>query len=150
MSQYSFITHWLVGERSDRLWDLLSDGLNRGDPLPWWGMVQAISSDTESIRLQANSGLGYRLDFHVFDLHEVPGRKLSFRVDGDLDGDGVVMFTGMGPQSILTIHWHVSVQKSWMRRSQWLLRPVFYRAHTLVMAIGHRRLKKWLRENAHN
>lgn len=147
MSDFAFVTHWLISERAGRLWELLADGLDRGDPLPWWGMVQAMGHDAESVWLRTNSGLGYRLNFRLFDLEEIPGHKLSFRADGDLYGRGTVTFTPLGPESVLTIDWHVTVRKGWMRRFHRVLRPLFSMAHSLVMTVGLRRLKKWVREH---
>lgn len=145
--EYRFVTHWLVPYRADRVWELMAASLSDGDPVPWWGMVHTRAHDADSIWLRTRSGLGYRLNFRIYQLQEGAGHRLTFRADGDVTGIGTIVFTSMGPQCVVSIDWRVSLYKTWMRQWQRVLRPVFVRAHTLVMAIGARRLNKWVRLN---
>lgn len=145
---YRFVTHWLVPQRADRVWELMAESLRAGDPVPWWGMVHTRSHDADSVWLRTDSGLGYRLNFRIYELREHAGHRLTFRADGDVAGIGNIAFTSMGPQCVVSIDWRVSLHKAWMRRWQWVLRPVFVSAHALVMIIGARRLKEWVRLKA--
>lgn len=147
MDDYVFITYWLVNERAGRLWDLLAEGLHRGDPVPWWGMVETVDHDADSVWMRTRSGLGYQLNFRLFNVTEDRPNRVSFNCDGDLTGTGTIRFSRLGPSCVLIIDWRVTVHKRWMRRSQRFLRPVFIGAHRLVMAVGLRRLKKWVRQN---
>ena len=66
----------------------------------------------------------------------------------ELQGAGAVTFDDLGPRdSAMNIDWRVSTGKAWMRRTSWLLRPVFVLGHHLVMHQGEKHLNAWLRKN---
>ncbi|MCW2751638.1 MAG: hypothetical protein JWR83_2748 [Aeromicrobium sp.] len=147
-SEYEFRSRWLIGRSRESLWDVLESLLASDNPMPWWPSVQVTSYDKHSLDLRARSRLGYALKFRLSDLRSVRPTQLTFASHGELRGTGLVTFDDLGPlESAMDIDWRVSTDKAWMRRTTWLLRPVFVLGHNLVMRQGEKQLNAWLRAN---
>jgi hypothetical protein len=145
-SDYEFRSRWLVGRSRESLWDALELLLASDNPMPWWPSVQVTSYDRRSLDLQAKSRLGYALTFRLSDLKAVRPTRLTFASEGELRGAGTVTFDDLGAhESAMDIDWRVSTDKAWMRRTSWLLRPLFVLGHNLVMRQGEKHLNAWLR-----
>jgi hypothetical protein len=148
-ADYVLRSRWRVQRSRQSLWDVLEALLATDDPLPWWPAVEVLGYDGDDLRLRASSHLGYALKFTLSDLRSHPPDRLTFRADGDLSGRGEVAFVDDGPSgSALEIDWRVDTSRPWMRRTSWLLRPVFVLGHHLVMRQGERRLNAWLATQA--
>lgn len=147
-SEYAFGSRWLVERSRDSLWDALEALLASEDPMPWWPSVQVTAYDGSSLDLRATSRLGYALTFRLHDLETVRPTQLTFASAGELHGSGTVTFDDLGRHSsAMNIDWRVSTDKPWMRRTSWLLRPMFVLGHHLVMRQGEKHLNAWLRDN---
>ncbi|MCW2799084.1 MAG: hypothetical protein JWQ70_556 [Aeromicrobium sp.] len=145
-SDYEFHSRWLIGRSRESLWDALELLLASDDPMPWWPSVQVTAYDGSSLDLQARSRLGYALTFRLSHLRSVRPTRLTFDSDGELRGNGLVKFEDLGArESAMDIDWLVSTDRAWMRRTSWLLRPVFVLGHNLVMRQGEKHLNEWLR-----
>ena len=111
----------------------------------WWPSVQVTESVPGKVTLRTRSRFGYHLDFWLTDLVLDEPDQMRFAADGDLAGRGLVTFTSARPLSTaMLIDWQVSTVRPWMRRSSWLLRPVFLLGHRLVMREGERRFAAWV------
>jgi hypothetical protein len=147
-SEYEFRSRWLIDRSRESLWDALEVLLASDDPMPWWPSVQVTAYDRNSLDLRASSRFGYALTFRLSDLRTVRPTQLTFESAGELQGAGAVTFDDLGPRdSAMNIDWRVSTGKAWMRRTSWLLRPVFVLGHHLVMHQGEKHLNAWLRKN---
>lgn len=145
-SDYEFRSRWLIARSRESLWDALETLLASDDPMPWWPSVQVTAYDGDSLALRATSRLGYALTFRLSDLQATRPTRLTFASEGELRGAGLVTFEDLGPnESAMDIDWQVSTDKDWMRRTSWLLRPVFVLGHNLVMRQGEKHLNAWLR-----
>lgn len=129
----------------EELWDTLVTLLHSEDPLPWWGSVRTIGQAEGELRLEADTGIGYRLRFTVTDLRIDRPEQLTFSADGDLRGRAVVRFVP-APQAttVLLIDWDVVATRAWMRWADPLARPFFVASHAVMMQRGERRLARWL------
>lgn len=147
-SEYAFRSRWLIGRSRESLWDAVELLLASDDPMPWWPSVQVTAYDGSSLDLRAASRLGYALKFRLSDLKTARPTQLAFASAGELRGVGTVTFDDLGPHdSAMNIDWRVCTGKAWMRRTSWLLRPVFVMGHHLVMHQGEKHLNAWLRKH---
>jgi len=144
-SEYVLVSRWRVDRSREALWDVLEALLATPDPLPWWPSVQVIAYDGDNLDVRASSGLGYAVTFRLANLQTHRPDRLSFTSEGDLRGRGVVTFVELTPEtSAMDIDWRVATDRRWMRRTAWLLRPVFVVGHNIVMRQGEKHLNAWL------
>lgn len=145
---YSFASCWTVPASRERLWRTFDELLVSDDPFIWWPGMHSVLQGDGSIRVDAGSPVGYRLRFRLYDMVETPMERVRLRSDGDLDGRATMQFSPIDDSSCsLDITWHVAVTPRWMRAAEFALRPVFARAHDIVMQRGERGLATWLREH---
>lgn len=143
---YRFRSVWRLPRSREDLWDEIESLLRSQNPVPWWGAVTAVASRPDGYDLVARSCVGYRLRFTLHDLDLDRPTAMTFRSRGDLVGQAALAFADDGAdRTRVTIDWRVDVTVDWMRRTEWMLRPVFVLAHTVIMASGERRLRRWLR-----
>jgi len=143
-SEYMFRSRWHVGHTRESLWDSLEALLETDDPMPWWPSVQVTHYDGDDLELRAASFLGYALTFRLADLESFRPERLTFTSKGDLRGTGEVTFVDLGARSAMDIYWRVATDRPWMRRTAWVLRPLFVGAHHLIMRQGEKHLNEWL------
>ncbi len=144
---FEFRTTWDVPCGRRQLWKHLDALVDSDDPMIWWPSVQVTESRPGRVSLRTRSAFGYHLNFRLTDLVLLEPDEMRFAADGDLAGRGVVTFVDDGPgRTSMLIDWQVSMVRPWMRRTSWLLRPVFTVAHRLVMREGERRFAGWLRD----
>ncbi len=146
ISDYEFRSHWLICRNRETLWDALELLLASDDPMSWWPSVQVTEYDGHTLDLRAVSRLGYALSFRLSDLQVARPTGLSFVSVGELLGAGTVTCEDLSPsESTMSIHWRVATDKAWMRRTAWLLRPIFVLGHHLAMWQGQKHFNRWLR-----
>ncbi|MET0931113.1 MAG: hypothetical protein ABWX74_16450 [Aeromicrobium sp.] len=144
-SDYAFISRWPVALSREQLWDVVDELLASDDPLVWWPSVQISGYDGTSMQLRVPSLFGYAVSFTLSDLEAQRPKSLRFASTGDLRGSGTISFVEDGAAAChLRIDWRVSTERGWMRRTAWLLRPVFVTGHHLAMRRGRRSLTAWL------
>lgn len=141
------MTTWVVPCGRGELWRHVEALVESDDPMIWWPSVQVTASVPGRVSLRTRSSFGYHLNFCLVDLVLDEPDEMRFAADGDLAGRGVVRFAADTPESTtMRIDWQVSAVRPWMRRTSWLLRPVFTLAHRLVMREGERRFSSWVRD----
>ncbi len=129
------------------LWPHVESLVASDDPMIWWPSVQVISSIPGRVALRTRSSFGYHLNFCLLDLVLEEPNEMRFAAEGDLVGRGVVTFADVGPdRTAMLIDWQVSAVRPWMRRTSWLLRPIFTVAHHVVMREGERRFSAWVHD----
>ena len=134
-SDYVFHSRWEVPLDRDALWDRVEQLLSDDDPMVWWESVEVTDYDGHDLALRAASRFGYRLAFQLKGLELRRPGHLTFRAEGDLRGNGQVTFVdgADGRSCAMEIDWRVVTDRRWMRRTGWLLRPVFVAGHHLIM-----------------
>lgn len=144
-SDFAFVSTWSVACSRDELWDVLEQLLATSDPMIWWPSLDVTGYDGRTMSVRARSGLGYALDFVMDDLETHRPDALTFSATGDLRGTGVVTIRELGADACaMDIDWRVAADRGWIRRSAWLLRPVFVAGHHLVMRRGEKHFNRWL------
>lgn len=144
-ADYAFVSRWTVARSRESLWDVLELLLETDDPMVWWPAVQVRSYDGQTMTVRAASAFGYALTFSMTDLDARRPDRLTFAASGDLRGAGVVTFSDSQTDScVMDIDWQVTTDRGWMRRTSWLLRPLFTVGHLLIMRQGQRHLNAWL------
>jgi hypothetical protein len=147
-SAYSFASTWAVPASRERLWRTFDDLLVSDDPFVFWPGMNSRRQADGSIQVVAGSPVGYKLRFRLHDMVDTPMETVTLRSDGDLDGRATMRFhPGDETNCLLDVTWHVRVTPLWMRVGERVLRPVYVRAHDLVMRRGERGLAAWLRAN---
>jgi hypothetical protein len=142
---YELNSGWALTETADAVWDALEALLGTDDPFPWWPSVRVVAGDGSALDVEARSIFGYAVRFRLYDLVRRPPRFLTFASDGDLRGHGSVTLRPVNASSCLVdIQWNVSVDRTWMRASSWLLRPVFVIGHHVLMRQGEKNFSRWL------
>lgn len=145
-SEYVLHSRWRVACGRESLWDALESLLASDDPMAWWPAMDVASYDGADIEVRASSHFGYSLTFSLTRLQKYRPDRLTFASVGDLRGTAEVTFVDLGAsESAMDIDWRVSTDRRWMRRTAWLLRPVFVSGHHLVMRQGEQHLNAWLR-----
>lgn len=144
-SVYVLTSHWTINTDRTELWRIFEELLESEDLMIWWPAVEVVSNDERGITLRTRSGLGYSLTFWLHDLKATAPEKVSFASSGDLRGNGELVFAPVNDTSCaLDIAWNVAVDRAWMKRSSWFLRPIFIAAHTVVMHRAERKLNSWI------
>lgn len=148
-SDYVLVSRWTIDCSREALWDVLDELLATDDPFVWWPSVRVADYDGSSMRVRTASVFGYALTFTLDDLVARRPDSLAFTAVGDLRGMGEVRFDELGPGACaLRIDWRVATDRPWMRRTAWLLRPVFVAGHRIAMRQGRRHLSRWVGTHA--
>lgn len=148
-ADYVFVSRWNIARSRESLWDTLDDLLATDDPMVWWPSVHVQGYDGSTMTVRAASVFGYSLTFDLADLEARRPDRLTFSATGDLRGRGVVTFAESSDDTCsMMIDWRVAADRRWMRRTEWLLRPVFVAGHGLIMRQGEKRLNSWLARSA--
>ncbi|MEO6473202.1 MAG: hypothetical protein ABIR57_14475 [Aeromicrobium sp.] len=142
---YEFRSRWEIPTSRDDLWDAIEVLLASDNPMPWWTAVSVLDYRGGDLLLRAKSHIGYTLEFRLNDLVATRPETMTFDSDGDLRGSGNLSFVDIdADRSAIDIHWHVGVDRAWMKATSWILRPVFTLGHHLVMNQGERKFNSWL------
>jgi hypothetical protein len=143
--RYSFASRWRISASRERVWLEFEELLEAEHPFVWWPGMHSERRGGEDIHVEAGSPMGYRLRFRLHDIEQTPMELVTLRSDGDLEGRATMRLAPVDEgHSTIDVAWDVDVTRPWMRRSGAVLRPVFVRAHDLVMRAGERGLNDWL------
>lgn len=90
--------------------------------------------------LVARGRLGYTLRCRL-TITEAGSDHCAFTSEGDLVGQGAWRVTRHGAAVLITVDWHVRLDRPLLRRSPALLRPLFAANHDWAMAESERALR---------
>jgi hypothetical protein len=137
---YTFRSIWHISAPLATVEKVIEDVENW--PIWWKGLksAQVISLEHTLLGSQAEmvwqgSG-GYYLRLTLTITSYQKGKKISFDSTGDLKGSGSWSFMKQQDSTIMEILWDVSTTKSWMNFFAPLLRPIFIKNHSILMARG--------------
>ncbi len=149
MSEYSFLTTWLLESPRQPVWEAIHD--QERWPEWWRGVEEAeelepgAEGDVGSVsRLVWKSFLPYRVEFEVTTTRVEHPHLLEGHARGELEGIGRWRLYEQEGVTAVLYEWDVSTTKPWMNRLAPLLRPVFEWNHDWVMARGGEGLAKLL------
>lgn len=142
MSQYSFVTNWIIPAPLERVWNELM--LPEQWPTWWRGVekVELLQPGTDELgtgavrRYTWRSRLPYRLTFVMETTRIEPQTCIEGRATGELEGAGVWRLASDGRVTQVRYDWQVEANKAWMRWLAPLARPLFEWNHDVVMQWG--------------
>ncbi len=144
------VSRWRLETTREALWELLS---HPTDWPAWWSHLQRVeplaAGNAAGIdarhRFHWRSGLGYGFSIVMTTTRSERLREIEGAAAGDLRGVGLWVIEEDGPGAVrLTYRWDVELEKSWMRLSAPVLRPIFAWRHFAVMASGARGMARRL------
>ena len=150
MTEYSFLTTWLLESPRQPVWDVIYDQASW--PSWWRGVEEAeelsrpeSGDDVGTVsRMVWKSLLPYRVEFEVTTTRVEPQRLLEGHAVGELEGIGRWRFYEQDGVTAVLYEWNVATTKPWMNRLAPLLRPAFEWNHDWVMARGGEGIAKLL------
>jgi hypothetical protein len=144
---YHFVTDWWVAGSVEDVAGIIGDALE----LPrWWPSVyldvQEIKpGDARSvgreISLYTKGWLPYTLRWAFRVVENSYPHGYTIEAWGDFNGRGIWTFEQVGPLVHVRYDWTVRADKPLLRRSSWLLEPIFSANHRWAMARGEESLR---------
>lgn len=137
-NQYHFDNSWKINAPLELIWNevinykkwpVWCDALKKIEQLDPFDHLE-IGNNIRSIWKGA---LPYSLCFDARVKDFSPYSFLSFRVSGDLYGEGICRFLSSPGNTTLNFIWNVSPTKLWMKMSAPLVRPVFIENHNQIV-----------------
>ncbi len=140
---YELVSHWRADGTIEDAFAILTDapGLPR-----WW--PQAYTSVAETAPGDPLTGIGrtyaivtrgvlpYNVNWQLTLIEAEPPLRLRVAAAGDLFGYGEWRLRQDGAEAALSYEWRVRLGKPWMRRIEWLMKPLFVLNHNWVMRKG--------------
>jgi hypothetical protein len=149
MTEYAFLTTWLLESPRQPVWDAIYDQASWPS---WWRGVEEAEElkpgDENGVgtvsRLVWKSLLPYRVEFEVTSTRVERPNLMEGHAVGELDGIGRWRLYEQGGVTAVLYEWNVATTKPWMNRLAPLLRPAFEWNHDWVMARGGEGLARLL------
>jgi uncharacterized protein YndB with AHSA1/START domain len=142
VSDYSFLTTWLLESPREPIWEAIHDQERWPS---WWRGVEVAEElsrppggdDVGTVsRMVWRSLLPYRVEFEIETTRVERPTLLEGRASGELAGVGRWRFYEQDGVTAVLYEWEVRTTKPWMNRLAPLLRPAFEWNHDWVMARG--------------
>jgi uncharacterized protein YndB with AHSA1/START domain len=141
VSEYRFLTTWLLKADRERVWDAVYD--SERWPQWWRGVFEAEKleeGDEHGVgqygRYVWKSKLPYRLEFFVRTTKVEKPHLLEGDASGELAGVGRWRLFEQGGVTAVLYEWNVRTTRSWMNLLAPLARPIFAVNHDYVMRNG--------------
>ena len=141
MSEYAFVTSWLLDASLATVWD----AIYQIDQWPeWWPYIEQVvelapgqANGVDSVRRYTwRTRLPYRLTFTMRTTRVEHEALLEGVASGDLEGSGRWTLQNQGANTLVVYEWRVRTHKPWMNLLAPLLRPLFAWNHDAVMRAG--------------
>lgn len=147
---YEIVSRWRVPGSIDAVYDVLTDAA----ALPrWWpaAYTQVSEIDAGDARgrgrvsdIVTRGFLPYDVKWRLTVVDVDPPATIRVAASGDLTGEGEWRLRQDGGDVDLVYTWRVRVEKPWMQRLEFLLKPLFAVNHRFVMRRGEAGLKREL------
>jgi hypothetical protein len=147
---YEIVTHWRVAGAIDEVYAVLIDAA----AMPgWWpeaytSVRQVAPGDADGLGrvsdIVTRGFLPYDVNWRLTVVAAEPPTMIRVAAGGDLSGEGEWQLGQDGGAVTLAYTWRVRVEKPWMQRLEFLLKPLFTVNHNYVMRRGEAGLKREL------
>jgi hypothetical protein len=144
---YELVSHWHVPGVIDRVYAVLTDApsLPRWWPQAYAAVEEIAPGDQRGVgrksRIVTRGTLPYDVNW-LLEVTEIDEpQRLRVKASGDLTGVGEWRLRQDGGDVALTYDWRVRVEKAWMQRMEFLLKPLFTLNHNWVMRKGEAGLR---------
>lgn len=143
---YHFTTNWQLAAPVSEVYALIHNA--EAWPL-WWPSVRSVLAYTDqdgAERQQQHwrTPFGYAFSFDLKLIDRQPDLLLKAVATGMLEGTGTWRFQETQGGCLVSFEWNVKTGVPWMKKMDWLLRPVFTYNHRLVMEQGRQGIEKLL------
>jgi uncharacterized protein YndB with AHSA1/START domain len=145
---YEIVSTWRVAGDIGAVFDVLTDApsLPRWWPEAYQRVREVARGDPETGRgriseITTRGVLPYDVNWRLEGLEAVRPTLIRVAASGDLTGVGEWRLRQDGPDVVLVYDWRVRVEKPWMRKIEFLLKPAFTLNHNWVMRRGERGLR---------
>jgi len=151
---YEIVSHWRVAGALDDVYAVLSDAASMPG---WWPEAYTrISEVTPGDRdgrgrvseIVTRGFLPYDVNWRLTVVAVEPPTMIRVTASGDVSGEGEWRLRRDGAAVALAYTWRVRVEKRWMQRLEFLLKPFFTLNHTYVMRRGEVGLRRELARRA--
>lgn len=143
--RYDLVSVWRLASPVSEVWAVFEGLVHEPDPFAWWPDLEVEARSDEVLHVVTRSHLGYRLRFRLHSLRTAPPHTITVVASGDLAGSGrIVLRVDPAGGTQVRIDWVVTANRSWMRWTRPVLRPLFVASHRYVMCRGERALRDWL------
>jgi uncharacterized protein YndB with AHSA1/START domain len=153
---YELESRWRVPGKIDAVYDVLTDA----EALPhWWPdayyRVREVARGDAQGRgriadIVTRGKLPYEISWRLELLEAEKPNRILVRASGELVGYGEWRLRQDGETVELDYTWHVRAEKPWMKRIEFLLKPVFALNHQWVMRRGEQGMVEELARRARN
>jgi uncharacterized protein YndB with AHSA1/START domain len=140
---YEIVSHWRVPGGIAKVYEVLTDAptMPRWWPLAYTRVVEVAKGDPDTgvgkvSDIVTRGFLPYDVNWRLEVTAAEPPRRLAVKASGDLSGLGEWLLQEEGGDVLLTYTWRVRVNKAWMSKLEFLLKPMFVINHKYVMAKG--------------
>jgi uncharacterized protein YndB with AHSA1/START domain len=149
MSEYRFLTTWLLEAERQRVWDAIYDSERWPE---WWRGVEEAEKlaegDEQGVgqrgRYVWKAKLPYRVDFEIVTTRVEAPHLLEGDADGELAGVGRWRLFESGGVTAVIYEWNVRTTKWWMNLLAPVAKPIFQANHDYVMRNGGEGIAKLL------
>jgi uncharacterized protein YndB with AHSA1/START domain len=149
MTDYRFVTTWLVDAPVDRVFAAIHDSARWPE---WWKGVRRADlledGDADGVgrlwRYEWRSRLPYSLTFDSRVTRAERPWRIEGQVHGELEGSGRWRFYESPHGTAAVYVWEVRTTRPWMNAIAPLARPVFAWNHDVVMSQGEQGIRRLL------
>ena len=149
MSEFRFLTIWLLDAPIEKVWQAIADY----PQMPtWWKFVAQLE------QLQPGDDLGvgsishmvwktplpYRIVFQSEITHVEPPYRLELRATGEVEGTGKWELSTVEEGTLVHYYWIVRTTRPWMNFLTLLIRPLMEWNHNAIMQQGGEGLAQFL------
>jgi uncharacterized protein YndB with AHSA1/START domain len=149
MTEYRFLTTWLLEADRERVWDAIHEAERWPE---WWqGVLEAeqlSDGDAAGVGQQSRyvwkAKLPYRVEFLIRSTRVERPHLLEGEASGELAGVGRWRLFEQGDVTAVIYEWNVRTTRAWMNLLAPLARPAFKANHDYVMRNGGEGIAKLL------
>jgi hypothetical protein len=151
---YEIVSRWRVTGAVGEVYEVLTDAasLPRWWPEAYTKVIEIASGDSRGCGrisdIVTRGFLPYDVNWRLSVVEVNPPKMVRVEATGDLTGEGEWRLVQEGGEVALAYTWRVRVEKPWMQRLEFLLKPLFTVNHNYVMRRGEAGLRRELARRA--
>lgn len=151
-NQYRFSNSWRIDSPVETVWNKIVDSKNWHLLSSELGRIENIDNRSgfaagSRFRSTWKGSLPYRIRFYSEIDSVIPVCFFSFKVNGDLEGEGKCMLSCSNGITVIVFKWRVRPTKYWMILLAPFARKYFEKNHNIIVDKGFNNLKSFVSEN---
>jgi uncharacterized protein YndB with AHSA1/START domain len=151
---YEIVSRWRVTGAIGDVYTVLTDAASmpRWWPEAYTRVTEIAPGDSRGCGrisdIVTRGFLPYDVNWRLTVVEVNPPKAIRVTATGDLSGEGEWRLAQEGGEVALAYTWQVRVEKPWMQRLEFLLKPLFAINHNFVMRRGEAGLRRELARRA--